>query len=284
MEPLDEARRTARDGAETVESAAETVTEHPVFEAAARGGFVMSGLVHVLIGWIALRVALSGSGQDADQSGALRTIASAPGGVVLLWLGGAVMVALTLWHLAHAWFGAKRAIDARERFSHLGSTLGKAVVYGALGATALRFATGGGSDSGEQTSSLTAGLLGSPGGRVLVIAVGLAVGVIGGYHIYKGASRRFEDELRPTADQKIGAAVTATGMIGYIAKGVALLVVGVLFGWAALGSDPEKATGLDGAVQTIAALPAGAVLLCIVGAGLMLYGVYSVLCARYASL
>ena len=140
------------------------------------------------------------------------------------------------------------------------------------------------SGSGEQTSSLTAGLLGSPGGRVLVIAVGLAVAVIGGYHIYKGASRRFEDELRPTADHKIGAAVTATGMIGYIAKGVALLVVGVLFGWAALGSDPEKATGLDGAVQTIAALPAGAVLLCIVGAGLMLYGVYSVLCARYASL
>lgn len=106
-----------------------------------------------------------------------------------------------------------------------------------------------------------------------MIAVGLAVAVIGGYHIYKGASRRFEDELRPTADHKIGAAVTATGMIGYIAKGVALLVVGVLFGWAALGSDPEKATGLDGAV-----------LLCIVGAGLMLYGVYSVLCARYASL
>src|SRR5690606_40509060 len=86
------------------------------------------------------------------------------------------------------------------------------------------------SGSGEQTSSLTAGLLGSPGGRVLVIAVGLAVAVIGGYHIYKGASRRFEDELRPTADHKIGAAVTATGMIGYIAKGVALLVVGVLFG------------------------------------------------------
>ena len=203
---------------------------------------------------------------------------------MLLWIGGAVMIALTVWHLAHAWFGAKRAADARERLTHLGSTLGKAVVYGALGATALRFAAGGGSDSGEQTASVTAGLLASPGGRIAVIAVSLVVAVIGGYHVFKGASRRFEDDLRPARDQRIGAAVTVTGVIGYVAKGIALLVVGVLFGWAALGSDPEKATGLDGAVQTIAALPAGAVLLSVVGVGLMLYGVYSVLCARYAPL
>lgn len=284
MEPLDEARRTARDGAETVESAAETVAEHPVFEAAARGGFVMSGLVHVLIGWIALRVALGDSGQDADQSGALRTVASAPGGTVLLWIGGAVMIALTVWHLAEAWFGARWAEDGRERLVHVVRTLGKAGVYGALGATALRFAAGGGSDSGQQTSQLTAGLLGSAAGRGAVILLGLVVVAIGGYHVVKGAGRGFEDDLRPAGDERISTVVIVTGVVGYIAKGAALMVVGVLFGWAAIGSDPEKATGLDGAAQAIAALPAGAVLLSIVGAGLMLYGVYSMLRARYAPL
>lgn len=72
------AAQSARDGAQAMEDAAEDVAEHPVFEGVARGGFVMSALVHVLIGAITLRRALGGSSQDADQSGALQTVASAP--------------------------------------------------------------------------------------------------------------------------------------------------------------------------------------------------------------
>ncbi len=284
MDPLQGAGRAARDGAEAAERTAETVTEHPVFESIARGGFVMSGLVHVLIGWFALRVALGDSGQDADQSGALNTVAAAPGGNVLLWIGGLAMLALTVWHLAEAYFGARWADDDRRRLTHVVKTLGKAGVYGALGVTALRFAAGGGSDSGQQTSELTAGLLGSPVGRGAVVLLGLVVLAIGGYHVVKGAGRGFEDDLRPPGDQRISMVVLVTGVIGYIAKGVALIAVGILFGWAAIGSDPEKATGLDGAFQTVASLPAGAVLLVVVAVGVMLYGVYAVLRSRYAPL
>lgn len=71
-------------------------------------------------------------------------------------------------------------------------------------------------------------------------------------------------------------------MLGYIAKGVALVGVGMMFGWAALGADPEKATGLDGALQAMTALPAGGIALAVVGAGLILYGLYAVLRSRYA--
>ncbi len=117
-----------------------------------------------------------------------------------------------------------------------------------------------------------------------MILIGLVVLAIGGYHVVKGAGRGFEDDLRPPGDQRISMVVIVTGVIGYIAKGVALIVVGILFGWAAIGSDPEKATGLDGAFQTMASLPAGAVLLVVVGIGVMLYGVYAVLRSRYAPL
>ncbi len=58
--------------------------------------------------------------------------------------------------------------------------------------------------------------------------------------------------------------------------------VGLLFGWAGLGADPEKATGLDGALKTMADLPAGSVILAVIGAGLILFGIYSVLRSRYA--
>lgn len=273
---------SARDGAANVESAAENVAEHPVFENIARGGFVMSGLVHVLIGVIALRVALGGSSQDADQSGALRAIASAPGGNILLWIGGLAMVALMIWHLAEAWFGAKWEDDTKKRVNHVVKTVGKAVVYGALAVTALRFAAGGSSDSGEQTSELTAGFLGNPAGRIAIVIAGLVVLGIGGYHVVKGISRGFEDDLRLPRGQKVAGVVVVTGVIGYIAKGLALIGVGIMFAWAAIGSDPEKATGMDGALKAMVSLPLGTVLLAVVGAGLILYGVYAVLRSRYA--
>lgn len=276
------AKSSAERGARNVENAAENVAEHPLFEAMARGGFVMSGLIHVLIGAIALRMALGGSSQNADQSGALQTVASAPGGNILLWIGGLAMGALVIWHLAETWFGAKWAQGAKDRAAHVIKTLGKAVVYGALAVTSLRFAAGGGSDSGQQTTELTAGMMGSAAGRVLIVVVGLVVIGIGCFHVYNGASRGFEDDLRVPPGQKVAGAIIVTGVLGYIAKGIALLGVGLMVGWAALGADPEKASGLDGALKAMAQLPAGTVVLAVIGAGLILYGLYAVLRSRYA--
>ena len=277
------AARNAREGAEAVEDAAQDVTEHPAFQAVARGGFVMSGIVHALIGAIALRMAFGGSSENADQSGALQAVAAAPGGNILLWIGGIAMAALVLWHLAEAWFGARASSrEVKKRVWHVVKTLGKAVVYAALAVTSLRFAAGAGSDSGEQTSSMTAGLMGSAGGRAAVVAVGLVVLVIGFAHVYIGASRRFEDQLRVPRGKEVARAIVVTGVLGYIAKGIALVGVGLLFGWAGLGADPEKATGLDGALKTMADLPAGSVVLAVIGAGLVLFGLYSVLRSRYA--
>ncbi|PWH06267.1 hypothetical protein DEO23_04585 [Brachybacterium endophyticum] len=276
------AMRTPEEGARKVEDAAEEVTEHPVFEGIARGGFVMSGLVHVLVGVIALHMVLGGSSQEADQSGALQTVASAPGGNLLLWVGGVAMAVLVIWHLAEAWFGARWRKRARDRARHLASTLGKAIVYGALAVTVLRSAAGAGSDSDKQTSQLTGDLMGNPAGRVVIVAVGLVVIVIGFFHVYLGASRGFEDQLRVPRGRSVAGAVRVTGVLGFIAKGIALVGVGLMFGWAALGADPQKATGLDGALKTMAQLPAGGILLAVVGAGLILYGIYSVLRARYA--
>src|SRR5699024_1840795 len=217
------AARNAREGAEAVEDAAQDVTEHPAFQAAARGGFVMSGIIHALIGVIALRMAVGGSSENADQSGALQAVAAAPGGNILLWIGGIAMAALVLWHLAEAWFGARSsAREPKRRVWHVARTLRKAIVYAAHAVTSLRFAAGAGSDSGEQTSSLTAGLMDSAGGRLAVVAVGLVALVIGFAHVYLGASRPFEDQLRVPRGKEAARVIVVTGVLGYIAKGIAL--------------------------------------------------------------
>ncbi len=108
--------------------------------------------------------------------------------------------------------------------------------------------------------------------------VGLVVLGIAGYHVYKGWTKKFLEDLREHPGDW---AVTA-GRIGYIAKGVALVVVGFFFLVAAWQADPDKAQGLDGALKTLKDQPLGPFLLTLVAAGIAAYGVYSFARSRYA--
>lgn len=273
----------AQEAARSVEDGAEKVTDHPAFEDVPRVGHAMNGLVHIMIGGIAVRLALTDSGGEADQAGALRAFSEVPGGSFLLSVGGVAVIALALWRTATAWFGARRASERREAMIGAARHLAKAVVYLVLAATALRFALGGGG-SGQQTTELTAALMQSPVGRLAVAGGGLVVIAIGGYHVVKGATRRFVRDLEHTGHHPVGTAVTVSGVAGYVAKGVALAAVGVLLGWAAVRADPEKAAGLDGALKSMASLPAGGILLTLVGAGLVLYGVHCFFRMRFADM
>ena len=120
--------------------------------------------------------------------------------------------------------------------------------------------------------------MGSPGGRLLVGVVGLVVLGIAGYHVYKGWTKKFLEDLREHPGDW---AVTA-GRIGYIAKGVALVIVGFFFLVAAWQADPDKAQGLDGALKTLKDAPFGPFLLTLVAVGIAAYGVYSFARSRYA--
>ena len=67
----------------------------------ARVGLIAYGLVHVLIGWLAIQLAwFGGGGESADQSGALSTLAENPFGGPLLWVLGIGLFALALWQAA----------------------------------------------------------------------------------------------------------------------------------------------------------------------------------------
>lgn len=276
-----DAAESVGDAAETVEDAAETVEEQPAFQAVARGGFLMGGLVHVLIGWIAVRLALGDSGGSADQTGAMAMIAQAPGGQLVLWAGGLVMGILALWFLLRTWFAARRGHEVKATVVEALRWLGPAAVYAVLSGMVLRFAAGGGSSSGAQTQSATAGLLGSGPGRALVLLVGAVVIGIGIGFVVVGVTRRFLRQLERSGTRSVGAALRITGIVGYVAKGLALAAVGALLGWAAISADPDKATGLDGALTTMAGLPAGVAMLLLIGVGLVLFGVHSALRSRY---
>ncbi|MCH5641170.1 DUF1206 domain-containing protein [Gordonia sp. ABSL49_1] len=274
------------DRGDSVSEIAEKAAERTWFENAARAGQFASGCVHILIAYIILRLAFGGGG-NADQSGALGIFAESAGGRIALWLAVIVFAALALWRIVEAILGPHPG-ESRPSNSHgdedtgwtdRAKALGLAAVYIAFAYSAAQFALGHGQSSGQQNAGLSARLMGSTGGKALLVVVGLVVIAIGGYHIYKGATRRFLDDLKRGGDSPL---IVWSGVIGYVAKGAALTGAGVLVIVAAVRADPAKATGIDGAVKTLAGLPAGQLLLVLAAFGIAAYGFYSFVMARHA--
>ena len=257
---------------------ARRVSRSPWLERAARVGFVVSGLLHLLIAYIAVQVAWSRPSAKADQSGALSLLARHTWGEAVLWVGVVGFAALGVWQLAEALL--PRIGDVKDQLADRAKALAKGVVYLVLAVSTLSFArgTGSGSSSSNQTKDFTATLMSHAGGRVLVFVVGLAIIGVGGYHVYKGVTKRFLDDL--VGDP--GVVVEHLAVAGYVAKGVALGIVGVLFCIAGARQQPSKASGLDGALRTLRGQPLGGVLLTLVAIGLAAYGLYSFARAKRA--
>lgn len=239
---------------------------------AARVGYAINGVLHLLIGWIALSLAWRlGASESADQSGALGALASNTFGRFLLWVAVVGWLGLGLWHLLQAVLSRG---EVKDRLKYAA----KGLTYLALAWLAFAFARGTGSSSSQQTSDFTASLMSQPFGTALVILVGLVTVGVGVYHIHKGWKRKFLADLQ----EQPGETVEKLARFGYIAKGVALIVVGGLFGIAALENDPDEATGLDGALKTLLEAPAGQWIVTLVALGFIAFAVYSFVRAKKA--
>ncbi|SNS44540.1 protein of unknown function [Geodermatophilus saharensis] len=274
-------------GTGSVTGAAGRAGDSDTLQNLARVGLVAYGVVHLLIAWLALQLAWGGgSGQSADQSGALATLAESPVGKPLLWILAIGLVALALWQAAEVlrWRSGWSATgEARKKaLGRSGKAVAKAVVYLVLAVLAFRFATGGGQSSSGQQQQTAAGVFGWPAGRWLVGLVGLVVIGVGVYHVVKGVTKKFLEQVDlASAPQSARRAVTRLGQVGYPAKGVAFGVVGALLVYAAVTFDPAKASGLDGAMRTILDAPFGKILLTLVALGIAAFGAYCFVRARY---
>ncbi|MCX0273425.1 DUF1206 domain-containing protein [Nocardia zapadnayensis] len=259
-------------------SAARRVTDSRMFERLARAGYVMAGLVHLLIGYLAVRLAFGGGG-TTDQSGAMAELAAKPGGVPALVVGIAAFVFMALWRLTEAVLGSRTHgdEDRKSDLFHRGKAFAVALVYFGYAITAFGFVQGSGSSSGGKNAGLSARMMQSTGGKIAIVLVGVVIIGVGAYHIYKGATRRFLKELRTDR-----ALLRRLGTVGYLSKGSAIAGVGVLVIVAVFQSDPGKASGLDAALKTLGAQPFGPVLLVTAGLGIAAYGLYDFACARYA--
>lgn len=253
----------------------------------ARAGLVAYGIVHLLIGWLALQLAFGEAAKsNASSTGALRTVAQQPLGEVLIWLIAIGMWLMVLWRLTEAAFGHQDESDENKRWRKRAMSLGKAILYGTIAWTAIQIATSTGSQggSGGGTESMTARLMNLPGGQLIVGLVALGILAYGARLIYQGWTEGFKDHL--DAEGKSGddgSAYVMLGKVGYIAKGVAIMLIGGLFMYAAITHQAKKSGGLDQALQTVLGYPFGQAVVVAIGLGLAAYGLFSFARARHLS-
>lgn len=176
-------------------------------------GLVSYGVLHVVLAWLAVQVALGKKG-DASQQGALTQLAQQPLGVALLWVMAVGLFTLTVWQALEATIGRDEpGRDSRPRRRI--ASVGRAVVYLGLGILAVGVATGSGSRSGKSEETLSARLMSVPFGRVLVAAVGAAVIAVAVAHVVKGVKQNFTEDLRSGAS--LG--VRRLGTVGLLRQG-----------------------------------------------------------------
>lgn len=254
---------------------------HDLFHTLSRAGLVTHGVIYLLIGWLALQIGLGNGGADADKKGALQTVVDNPGGMVMLWLLVVGFAGMALWRCSEALYG-EPVPDGDKPTKRL-AALARAVIYTALFISVLMYALGlGGKGSDEQSESFTSQAMAEPGGRWLVLAVGLGFLAHGIESTISAVRHKFLEELRTAQmSPKVRTAVKALGVIGTSARGLVFAGIGVFIARAAITFDADKAKGLDGTLRELADTPAGPWLLVAVAIGLVLYGAYNFCEARW---
>jgi hypothetical protein len=245
----------------------------------ARAGLTARGVIYLLIGWVALLVALGHSSREPDQRGALQLLASKPYGLVSLWLLGLGFAAYALWRLSEAAFGVTG--EPRGAGPRLKS-VGRALIYAGFAYLTFEVISGSRRSQSRQQQDMTATVMQHPEGRWLVGLVGLIVVIIGLALVGQGAGRKFMKYLR-TAQMSLRTrrAVELLGVIGTVARGLVFALAGALVVDAAITHRASESGGIDKALLTLRNQPFGEVLMVLAALGLAVFGIYGLCEARW---
>ena len=251
----------------------------------ARAGLVARGIIYVLIGILAIGIAFGNSGHKADQSGAVRVVASTPIGALLLWLLVAGFIGMALWRLSEALYGAPGP-DGRKASTRLIAGV-KVVLYGFIAFGIMKYALGLGApkSSDQQTVDLTSTAMREPGGRIIVGIVGAVLIGAGAFLAWRAFTKKFVEEIRTgEMSPQTRRTVVALGRVGGIARGIVFGAAGLFLLIAAVTARAHQAKGVDATLRAFTKTPAGPWLLVLVALGLVVFGLYSFAEARWRRL
>ena len=243
-----------------------------------RFGFASRGVVYCLLGVLALQVALGDRNEQLDKDGALRAVARQSYGP---WLLGAIAIGFAGYAL---WRFAEAAVGDHTWWSRI-LYFFRGAIYTVFTVTAVRLIQGRGGSSGGsngQAKTWSARLMAEGWGRTAVIAFGVGLVVLGAVLAWRGLEKKFEEKLK--MNEMSGWQrhwLPKLGVAGHVARGAIVSLLGVFFVQAAVEFDPEEAVGVDGALHKLAGQSYGPVALLVVALGLVCFGLFSFVEARW---
>jgi hypothetical protein len=236
-----------------------------------------------MVGYLAIQAAVGSAARATDQSGAVQAISELPFGHIILWIVVAGLAGYVTWRIGQAFADLDHYGSDRKGLLKRTAAFVSACTHGGLAFAAGQLAIGHSMRSGESsTEDRTQWLMSQPFGRWLVGAVGIAILGVALFQLYQAFQCGFAKRLRGnelTASQQKWS--IRAGRLGHAARGVAFSLISWFFVQAALQADASAAGGLGQALNTISRQAHGPWLLGAVGAGLGLFGVYSLVEARY---
>jgi Domain of Unknown Function (DUF1206) len=253
----------------------------------ARAGLVAKGVSFGIVGVLAIKLALGHGGKATSRQGALQSLAQHSFGKILLILLVVGFAAYALWRFIQAY--AERDEDGGEKgeakkWGKRAGYVGRGLIYAGLTYSTIRILTGSGQQQSQNQKAhhSTAMVLSWPGGRWIVGIAGLAIIGAGLWNLYRGLTKKFEDKWRTgemsNTERTWGG---RAGVAGHIARFVVFGLIGVFVTKAAIDYNPKDAIGLDGALQKLADNSYGPWLLGLTAVGLVCYGIYCLVDARY---
>jgi Domain of Unknown Function (DUF1206) len=266
-----------------VKQEAKDVARGPFGEAVARWGLVSKGALYVLVGVIAADVAIGGGERLRDRGAAVATVTDTWYGKALVFLLAVGLAGYAAWRFAQGVLGRPLEGGKKESWWKRIGYFARSGWYLFLLWVVLAALTGADEESGSREEDrATARVLDWPLGRWIVAAVGLGILGAGVFNYWRGITMSFKKKLKLRKMSELEEKVfTIIGMVGHIARGTVFGLIGFFLVRAAWQYDPKETVGLDGALAEILQQDYGDTLLGIVASGLIAYGVYCFVEARY---